>query len=67
MGNDHFSHDEIERTRKLSDELVKTAIDRTKTPREALLALVRAASTISIVHQIPPQKILKQIFESMSN
>lgn len=67
MSKQNFSGEEIERISKLADQLVTVAIQGTRTPREALFALVRAASTISIVHQIPPKEILTQIFESMSN
>ena len=67
MSTKTFTGEEIDRSGKLANNLVNMAIENTKTPREALLALVRAASTISIVHQIPPKEVLGQIFESMSN
>jgi hypothetical protein len=67
MSNQQFSGEETRRAKKVADTLVTTALDNTSTPREALLALVHAASTISIVHGIPPKEILSQIFETMSN
>jgi len=67
MSNQQFSGEEIQRAKRISNKLVDLAMDSTSTPREALLALVQAASTISIIHQIPPKDVLTQIFETMQN
>jgi len=67
MPQKQFKHDEIERSGSLSETIIDYVEKNTESPREAVMTLIRAASTASIKYGIKPNDVLDALNETMQN